>query len=99
VGAAAVVDKLLAEPYRTRVYPDALGYMLLLKGAVCGFVDPRTEVWDVAPFHVILPEAGYEIAKWDGAVSLTPGAVYSYPSGRRDETLAALLLQESGSRD
>ncbi len=99
VGAGAIVDRLLAEPYHTRVYPDALGYMLLLTGAVTGFVDPRTQVWDVAPFHVILPECGFVIEKWEGGVSLSAGGVYSYPKGCRDERIAALLQQASLALD
>lgn len=97
VSAGPVLETLLADPFRCRVYPDALGYMLLLQGAVSGFVDPRTEIWDVAPFHVILPEAGFVIAKWGGEVALTPGGVYSYRLGSRDDRVADLLGRHASS--
>lgn len=90
-GFGETVNTLLADPFKTRVYPDALGYMLLVTGAVNGFVDPKTEVWDVAPFHVILPEAGFMMTKWDGAVSLSRGAVFSRPVGAVDDAVADLL--------
>ena len=91
VGAGGVLTALLEDPYRSRTYPDALGYMLLLKGAVRGFVDPRTEIWDVAPFHVILPEAGFEMVKWSGERELSAGGVYSYRTGARDDSVALIL--------
>jgi fructose-1,6-bisphosphatase/inositol monophosphatase family enzyme len=49
---------------KSRTYPDALGYFMLLRGSVRAFVDPKVEIWDVAPFHVILPEAGFTIHSW-----------------------------------
>jgi histidinol-phosphatase len=90
-GFSDTVDELLSDPFKTRVYPDALGYMLLVTGAVNGFVDPKTEVWDVAPFHVILPEAGFTIRKWDGSVSLTRGAVYSRAASSADDAVTSIL--------
>ncbi len=76
-GRSEVLEQLISEPYRTRVYPDALGYYLLLNGAVRSFVDPRTEIWDTAPFHVILQEAGFRLTDWQGHEGLRPGAVVS----------------------
>ena len=60
-----VLEKFYAEPFRARTYPDALGYYFVLQGHVRAFVDPKVEVWDVAPFHVILPEAGFAIHTWN----------------------------------
>jgi histidinol-phosphatase len=53
---------------KSRTYPDALGYYMLLRGSVRAFVDPKVEIWDVAPFHVILPEAGFAIHSWARSV-------------------------------
>lgn len=62
------VGSLVPEFYtghiKSRTYPDALGYYMLLRGSVRAFVDPKVEIWDVAPFHVILPEAGFAIHSW-----------------------------------
>ena len=65
-------------PFKARTYPDALGYYLLLTGSLTAFVDPMTEVWDVAPFHVILPEAGCRIQSWNGDATLRKGPVVSF---------------------
>jgi fructose-1,6-bisphosphatase/inositol monophosphatase family enzyme len=51
-----------------RVYCDALGYYFLLTGSVQAFVDPKVEVWDVAPFYPILYESGLEISNWGKSV-------------------------------
>jgi fructose-1,6-bisphosphatase/inositol monophosphatase family enzyme len=59
-----VVETLYGPGFKSRTYPDALGYYLLLKGHVRAFVDPKVEVWDVAPFHILLPEAGFAIHPW-----------------------------------
>jgi histidinol-phosphatase len=92
-GFSDTVDELLSDPFKTRVYPDALGYMLLVTGAVSGFVDPKT---DVAPFHVILPEAGFAIRKWDGTVSLSRGAVYSRAASSTEDAVTS-ILRKSGT--
>jgi len=73
------IQRLLGSAFKTRTYPDALGYYLLLQGAVRAFVDPKVEVWDVAPFHVILPEAGFTIHPWSGAPGLRAGTSVAYP--------------------
>lgn len=81
------IQRLLGSAFRTRTYPDALGYYLLLKGAVRAFVDPKVEVWDVAPFHVILPEAGFAIHSWDGERGLRRGTSVAYPLDPQGEPL------------
>ena len=63
-GKSDVLNSLLKSPFRSRVYCDALGYYLLLRGNIRAFVDPKVEVWDVAPFHCILREAGFAIHPW-----------------------------------
>ncbi len=63
--AGHLIDSFYGRDIKSRTYPDALGYYLLLQGSVRAFVDPKVEVWDVAPFHVILPEAGFAIHSWE----------------------------------
>ncbi|MEY2989022.1 MAG: hypothetical protein RJB13_2543 [Pseudomonadota bacterium] len=60
-----LIDSFYGKDIKSRTYPDALGYYLLLQGSVRAFLDPKVEIWDVAPFHVILPEAGFAIHSWD----------------------------------
>lgn len=72
-------EELYLKNIKARTYPDALGYYMLLQGSVRAFVDPKVEIWDVAPFHVILPEAGFAIETWAGAKNLQRGTSVAYP--------------------
>lgn len=74
----SLIQTLYSENFKTRTYPDALGYYLLLNGSVRAFIDPKVEIWDVAPFHVILPEAGFAIHPWSGTQSLQRGNSIAY---------------------
>ena len=79
-GSGAVQETLYGEKFKARTYPDALGYWLLLGGHVRAFVDPKVEVWDVAPFHCLLPEAGFAIHSWENEKSgLVRGTSIAYP--------------------
>ena len=51
---------------------------MLLRGSVRVFIDPKVEIWDVAPFHVIMPEAGFTIHSWNGERALKKGTSISY---------------------
>lgn len=79
--APQLVDAFYSGEIKARTYPDALGYYLLLQGSVRAFVDPKVEIWDVAPFHVILPEAGFAIHAWgrnQDTACLEKGSSISY---------------------
>jgi fructose-1,6-bisphosphatase/inositol monophosphatase family enzyme len=79
-GCASVQESLYGDRFKARTYPDALGYWLLLGGHVRAFVDPKVEVWDVAPFHCILAEAGFAIHPWhDAKAGLQRGTSVAYP--------------------
>ena len=81
------LDYLYAPERRARTYPDALGYYLLLNGSVRCFVDPKVEIWDVAPFHVILPEAGFAIHPWTQEKNLVRGTSVAYPLDEQNKPL------------
>lgn len=59
-----IVHELYGPTKKARAYGDALAYYFLLNGSVRAFLDPKVEIWDAAPFHVILPEAGFAIHPW-----------------------------------
>ena len=73
-GCPEIFTNLVSPPRKLRTYPDALGYYFLLRGSVRAFVDPKVELWDVAPFHVILPEAGFAIHPWNQSEGLQAGS-------------------------
>lgn len=87
-GHEGVFSTLYGEPFKARTYPDALGYYLLLQGSVRAFVDPKVEIWDVAPFHVILPEAGFAIRPWTASPGLQRGTSVAYPLDASGQPLA-----------
>jgi fructose-1,6-bisphosphatase/inositol monophosphatase family enzyme len=87
-----LVDEFYAREIKARTYPDALGYYMLLRGSVRAFVDPKVEIWDVAPFHVILPEAGFTIHSWTRnhrTRCLERGSSVAYAIDAAGEPLAA----------
>lgn len=98
IGAGETAERLLAEPFKTRIYPDGLGYALLLSGAIRCFVDPRTEIWDTAPFRVILPEAGFDVVHWDGSRRFAKGSVVSFAPERSWSADVLSVLQECPSQ-
>ncbi len=69
---------------KTRTYCDALAYYLLLNGSIRAFVDPKVEIWDVAPFHIILPEAGFNICTWNKNHELTRGTSVAFAIDRNN---------------
>ena len=73
-----LIQKLSGKDFKSRTYSDALGYYMLLRGSVRVFIDPKVEIWDVAPFHVIMPEAGFTIHSWNGERALKKGTSISY---------------------
>ncbi|MEN9808611.1 MAG: hypothetical protein RLZZ488_178 [Pseudomonadota bacterium] len=89
-----LVNDFYAGEIKARTYPDALGYYMLLRGSVRAFVDPKVEIWDVAPFHVILPEAGFTIHSWHRTPQtrmLERGSSVAYAL---DESGAALAVDD-----
>jgi fructose-1,6-bisphosphatase/inositol monophosphatase family enzyme len=87
----ALVEYFYSGEIKARTYPDALGYYMLLRGSVRAFVDPKVEIWDVAPFHVILPEAGFTIHSWQRtheSRQLERGSSVAYALDERGAPLA-----------
>ncbi|WP_161597637.1 inositol monophosphatase family protein [Fluviispira multicolorata] len=79
-----ILQTLYGQNKKSRTYPDALGYYLLLRGSVRAFIDPKVEIWDVAPFHVILPEAGFAIQSWDENKELKRGSSVAYSTDEKN---------------
>lgn len=72
------LENFYGSKMKTRTYGDALAYYLLLNGSIRAFVDPKVEIWDVAPFHIILPEAGFDICTWERKHELIKGTSVAY---------------------
>lgn len=56
-----------------RTWGDAYGYAMVATGRAEAMIDPRANVWDVAPIGVILSEAGGAFTDLDGNAQVTAG--------------------------
>ncbi|MDX1612707.1 MAG: inositol monophosphatase family protein [Candidatus Promineifilaceae bacterium] len=54
-------------------WSDAYGYLLVATGRAELMLDPIMNVWDCAPFPVILEEAGGYFGDWQGNVTIQAG--------------------------
>jgi fructose-1,6-bisphosphatase/inositol monophosphatase family enzyme len=59
--------------YLQRTWGDAYGYALVATGRADIMVDPVMQVWDCAPFQVILEEAGGTFTDWHGNATIYGG--------------------------
>lgn len=62
----AAWDRLVSRTYTQRTWGDAYGYFLVATGRAEVMVDPAMDVWDSAPFQVIVEEAGGTFTDWKG---------------------------------
>jgi histidinol-phosphatase len=80
-----------------RGWGDAYGYAMVATGRADVMLDASVHVWDVAPFSVILPEAGGRLSNWSGATDYHgPNAVGT--NGRLHPAVLRLLRQHGGRR-
>jgi len=56
-----------------RTWGDAYGYAMVATGRAEAMIDPRANVWDVAPIGVILTEAGGAFTDLNGNPQVTAG--------------------------
>lgn len=73
-----------------RTWGDGYGFALVATGQIDAMVDPEVAVWDVAPFPVILTEAGGRFTAWDGTEDVSAGSGLATNGLLHDELLARL---------
>ena len=49
-----------------RTWADAYGYLLVATGRADVMIDPALALWDVAPLHVVITEAGGMFTDFNG---------------------------------
>lgn len=64
---------LVASTYIQRTWGDSYGYLLLATGRADVMIDPVMQIWDCAPFGIILPEAGGTFTDWHGEPTISAG--------------------------
>lgn len=72
VGECPAFDRLVRAVWRTRGWNDAYAYILCATGRVDAAVDVSLKLWDIAPFSVIIDEAGGVLSDWRGDASRIP---------------------------
>lgn len=66
-------DRLIAATSIHRTWGDSYGYLLVATGRAEIMGDSKMQIWDCAPFGVILPEAGGTFTTWDGRATIDGG--------------------------
>lgn len=67
------LQRVLDEGMILRTWGDAYGYAMVATGRAEAMIDPRANVWDVAPIGVILSEAGGRFTDLEGNDQVTAG--------------------------
>lgn len=66
-------ERILDSTYIHRTWGDAYGYLLVATGRGDVMLDPIMQIWDCAPFQVILEEAGGTFTDWNGTPTIRAG--------------------------
>lgn len=66
-------QSLVSKTYFQRTWGDAYGYALVATGRAEIMLEPHLEIWDAAPFPVIMQEAGGTYTDWRGQVDIRGG--------------------------
>ncbi len=74
-----------------RGWGDCYGHLLVAAGRAEVMADPIVSIWDVAPFAVILPEAGGRFTAFSGNASITEQSGISSNGRLHAEIVAGLV--------
>ena len=92
VGEYPAFERLARAVWRTRGWNDAYAYILCATGRVDAAVDMSIKVWDVAPFQVIMEEAGGLLTDWRGKAAPLPTQRVLMSNPHLHATLCATLV-------
>ncbi|MCS7071651.1 MAG: inositol monophosphatase family protein [Anaerolinea sp.] len=79
---------LVSATYIQRTWGDSYGYLLVATGRADIMIDPVMNIWDCAPFGVILPEAGGTFTDWRGKPTINAGESIATNGALFDAVLA-----------
>ncbi len=83
--------RLAAEAGLVRSWGDCYGYLAVIAGRAEAMLDPVVNPWDIAPFAVLLKEAGGRLTTWAGVDVAGDDAVAT--NGRVHAQLLDVLTQ------
>ncbi|HCV00100.1 MAG: histidinol phosphate phosphatase [Dehalococcoidia bacterium] len=76
----------------TRGWGDCYGYLAVVAGRAEAMIDPEVNHWDIAPFPILLEEAGGRLTTWSGMDGAGKDAVAT--NGLVHEALQAILAEK-----
>jgi histidinol-phosphatase len=82
--------RLVDATSRQRGFGDYFGYTFVLRGQAELMVECDLKPWDLAPFAVLLPEAGGRLTDFEGRPSIYSGTAVASNGRLHAETLALL---------
>ena len=88
----AALARLVREAGLLRSWGDCYGYLAVVAGRAEAMIDPVVNPWDIAPFAVMLGEAGGQLTTWAGVEG--PGEDAVATNGRIHEVLLQVLSGE-----
>ncbi len=95
LGCDDVFDRLADACYYQTGWTDAYGYLLVATGRAELMVDPSIQIWDCAPFPVILSEAGGYFGDWEGRPGVSSTRCLATTETLLPEVLAIIHPAES----
>lgn len=87
--------RLAEEAGLLRSWGDCYGYLAVVAGRAEAMIDPVVNPWDIAPFAVLLEEAGGRLTTWAGVDGAGEDAVAT--NGRVHDDLLDVLTGGGGS--
>jgi histidinol-phosphatase len=94
-GKGAAWSRLVESTYIQRTWGDAYGYALVATGRAEIMLDPVMNVWDCAPFGVILEEAGGTFTDWQGKPTIYGGEAISTNGALFDSVMQVVTGSQS----
>jgi histidinol phosphatase-like enzyme (inositol monophosphatase family) len=94
-GKAEAFARLVDATAIQRTWGDAYGYAMVATGRAEIMVDAAMQVWDCAPFGVILPEAGGTFTDWLGQSTIHGGNSIATNGILLDDVMKLVLAESS----
>jgi len=85
-------ERLAQEARMLRSWGDCYGYLAVIAGRAEAMIDPILSRWDIAPFAVLIEEAGGQLSSWAGAQGAADDAVAT--NGHIHQALLGVLAQD-----
>lgn len=89
-GYGSAVQSLISDAFSTRCYGDVAGCAMVLRGEADVWLEQGVQIWDIAPFPVMLREAGGRYTDFAGGQDIARGDAIGTNGKLQDEILRRL---------